>query len=95
MGTSATPSARALRRRMTDEEKRQAYEDRDVKFRMRQQIFDQFRDATNLMAGLPRAEDAADIVRARDRGGLVLKRVPVIAQWLKDFQEALDANEKK
>lgn len=95
MGTSANPSARALRRRMSEEEKKQAYEDRDAKFRIRQQIYDRFREATELMAGLPRAGDAADIVRTRDRQGIVTKRIPVIAQWLKDYQEAWDANEKK
>lgn len=86
---------RSRRRRMTAEERKEAMARRDEAVALRMATFRQFREAIVLISGLPRATDMAQLVRTFDRNSFVKRRIPGIAQWMRDFENAWNASEDK
>jgi hypothetical protein len=83
------------RRRMTVDERKEAMERRDEKIRLRMETYNQLREALALISGLPRAADMAQLVRLYDRSHYVKQRIPSIAQWMKEFEDAWNASESQ
>jgi len=80
------------RRRLSEAERAQAMADRDELIRVRQQTYEQFKDAVVLISSLPRAEDMVLIVKGYDRSQFVRRRISKLARWMKDFDDAWNAN---
>lgn len=101
MNEAQEPSKKRIRKpgkprpRMTDEQLAEARERKRETVRNRQTIYWQLRDALTALSGLPCAADAAEIAHLYDRNGHVQKRLPVIIQWMKDFENAWNRHEEE
>jgi hypothetical protein len=89
--TTPKPKRPHRRPRMTAEERREAMARRDAAVRTKMAIYSQFREALILISGLPRAADMAQLVRLYDRSHFVMQRIPGIAAWMREFEDAWTA----
>ena len=81
-----------LRRRMTPDERREALDRKNESIRQKAATCGQLREAMELISGLPRPKDMAEIVRFYDRNSFVKRRIPTIAQWMKELEHAYNSS---